>query len=190
LKGFKCFGPKCSIEKSQHHPRKARKGKRRQQKSEYGIQLREKQKLKRMYGVYERQFRRYFAIAERQKGIAGDNLLSLLERRLDNVVFRLGFAVSRGIARQLVNHGHITVNGSKVDIPSYMVKSKDVIAIAEGSREHLSVKEALDTAESRGMPTWLTVDPTRFEGQVSALPLGEQIDVPVKIQLVVDLYTR
>jgi len=190
LKGLKCYGPKCALEKAQARPTRSRRGRRRQQGSEYGIQLREKQKLKRMYGVYERQFRRYFALAERQKGIVAENLLSLLERRLDNVVFRSGLSVSRGVARQLVKHGHVMVNERKVDIPSYLVKAGDVISIAEKSREHISVREGLDTVESRGIPPWLELDPARFEGQVKTLPLGDQVQIPVRVQLVVGLYTR
>jgi len=194
LKGSKCYGPKCILEKKQaagaRRQRSSRTSRRRQQRSEYGMQLREKQKLKRMYGLFEKQFRRYFEVAEKQRGITGDNLVVLLERRLDNVVFRLGFAVSRGIARQLISHGHVSVNGRKTDIPSFLVRENDVVSVRERSRELVAVKEGLDGIDARGVPEWLELDKESFEGRVRMIPVGGQIEAPVRVQLVVGLYSR
>lgn len=192
LKGTRCYGPKCALEKKQGAAKRGgvRTTRRRQQKSEYGSQLREKQKLKRLYGMMETQFRRYYEMAEGTPGITGDNLLVLLERRLDNVAFRLGFAMSRSMSRQLVNHGHVTVNGKKVDVPSYLLRAGDFVALRQKSMALAVVKEGQSALESRGMPEWLELDKGRLEGRVKALPVASQIQVPVKVQKVVGLYTR
>jgi small subunit ribosomal protein S4 len=156
----------------------------------YGVQLREKQKVKRMYGVLEAQFRRYFEQADRTKGITGETLLQLLERRLDNVAYRLGFATSRPQARQLVRHGHFTVNGRKVDIPSFSVKPGDVVAVRQNSRKNASILHALDEVKGRGIPEWLTADSEGLSATISAAPTREQINLPVQEQLIVELYSK
>ena len=158
--------------------------------SDYGLQLREKQKVKRMYGVLERQFRNYFAGAARKKGITGANLLQMLECRLDNVVYRLGFAFSRSAARQLVAHGHILVNGRRVDIPSSLVKAGATISLKEESRKNELIKMCLDTAKGRGVPGWLDLDADRFQGTVKQLPIREDIALPIQEQLIVELYSK
>jgi len=158
--------------------------------SDYGVQLREKQKLKRMYGVLEKQFRGYFTMADRQKGITGTNLLVLLERRLDNMVFRMGFANSRTEARQLVRHNHFLVNSKPVNIPSYLVKNGDSIEIREGSRKVERIVEAMETVARRGVPSWLELDKENFRGGVKALPSREELTMPVQEQLVVELYSK
>lgn len=189
LKGDRCFGPKCAIEKRGYPP--GEHGQRRRAKvTDYGLQLREKQKMKRIYGVFERQFRKYFEIAARQKGITGDALLRLLERRLDNVVYRFGFCSSRAEARQMVGHGHFLVNGRRVDIPSYLVRSGDQIQVAAGSRDLLAIKAALDGAKKREVPSWLSVDSEAMQGVVRALPARGDIVIPVQEQLVVGLYSK
>jgi len=165
-------------------------GQMRRKKTEYALLLREKQKLKRIYGVLEKQFRRYFEEAERQKGVTGENLLILLERRLDNVVYRMGFANSRNQARQLVRHGHVLVNGKKVDIPSYLVDVGDEIAIREKSREIPFIKEAMESVSRRGIPSWLEVDPNNFKGRVKDLPTREESAIPVQEQLIVEFYSK
>jgi small subunit ribosomal protein S4 len=156
----------------------------------YGIQLREKQKVKRMYGVLERQFRGYFARAARAKGITGTNLLQTLERRLDNVVYRLGFASSRSMARQLVTHGHIQVNGRKMSVPSALVKPGSVVALREKSRKNEQVKICVDTAKGRGVPAWLELDADQFQGTVRQLPARDEILMPIQEQLIVELYSK
>jgi small subunit ribosomal protein S4 len=156
----------------------------------YGVQLREKQKVKRIYGVLEDQFRRYFGQAERMRGITGETLLQLLERRLDNVTYRLGFATSRPQARQLVRHGHFTVNGRKVDIPSFSVKPGDIVAIRQSSRETAPVLHALEEVKGRGVPGWLEFDAEAFSGKVGSIPTREQINLPVQEQLIVELYSK
>jgi small subunit ribosomal protein S4 len=158
--------------------------------TEYGMQLREKQKAKRIYGVLERQFRRYFEIAERQKGMTGENLLRLLERRLDNVVYRLGLASSRAEARQFVRHGHITVNGKRVDIPSYLVEIGDEVAVAEKSRNLVRFVELAEAAAHKTPPPWLELDVENLRGRVIGFPRREDIDVPIKEHLIVELYSR
>lgn len=188
LKGDRCYSEKCAIERRNYPP--GDRGQVRQKLTEYGLQLREKQRARRIYGVLERQFRRYFEIAERQKGITGENLLRLLERRLDNVVYRLGFAASRAMARQLVRHGHITVNGKRVDIPSYLVRVGDEIAVAEKSRELVLFKELIDAAAHRTVPPWLEVDLEGMRGRVVAYPAREDIDVPIKEHLIVEFYSK
>jgi small subunit ribosomal protein S4 len=156
----------------------------------YGIQLREKQKVKRIYGVLERQFRLYFHEADRGKGITGENLLQMLERRLDNVVFSLGFASSRAQARQLVRHGHILIDGRKTTIPSYQVRAGQAIVVREGSRKNPQITVALESALGRGVPDWLALDAENFTGKVQALPSREDIKLPIQEQLIVELYSR
>lgn len=191
LKGERCYTPKCPFEKGRGYPPgqhgKIRGGK----TTDYGLQLREKQKLKRIYGLMERQFRNYFKKAERMKGITGENLLVMLERRLDNVVFRLGFATSRRFARQLVVHRHFKVNDRIVDRPSYLVKVGDVIELKQKSRDNSHIKEAIELAQQRGLAPWLEFDPQNFRGRMIALPTREQlVDIPVKEHLVVELYSK
>lgn len=188
LKGERCYSEKCAVTRRNYAP--GQHGQRRPKPSEYGLQLREKQKVKRMYGVLERQFRRYFARADRRKGITGENLLLTLEQRLDSVVYRLGFASSRAQARQLVCHGHFLVNNRKVDIPSYLVKSGDVIQVRERSRDLEPIKTALETVEQRGVPSWLELDKEEFKGIVQQLPTRDQITLPIQEQLIVELYSK
>ncbi|NLY74224.1 MAG: 30S ribosomal protein S4 [Firmicutes bacterium] len=188
LKGERCYTNKCSIGRRSYAP--GEHGQARKKISEYGLQLREKQKLRRIYGILERQFAGYFTLAERKKGITGENLLQILESRLDNVVYRLGFAASRKEARQLVRHGHFQVNGKKVNIPSYLVKAGDVVAIKEGSLDSIKIKEILENAANHNIPEWLERDLENHSGKVKALPLREQIDVPVQEHLIVELYSR
>jgi small subunit ribosomal protein S4 len=179
---------KCAVERRTFPP--GQHGQARPRSSEYSTQLREKQKLKRTYGVLERQFRNIFAKAERQQGITGENLLRMLERRLDNVVYRLGFAASRSEARQLINHGHFRVNERKVNKPSFTVKENDVIAVKERSRSIVPIMAALEGVDSRGVPAWLDLDKANMKGAVRGLPTKDEIAVPVNEQLVVDLYSR
>jgi small subunit ribosomal protein S4 len=188
LKGDRCFKEKCAFERRGYAP--GQHGRRRTKVQAYGVQLREKQKVKRMYGVLERQFRNYFADAARKKGITGSNLLQMLECRLDNVVYRLGFAFSRSAARQLVAHGHILVNGHRVDIPSSLVKAGAVISLKEDSRKNELIKMCLDTAKGRGVPGWLDLDADRFQGTVKQLPNREDIALPIQEQLIVELYSK
>ena len=188
LKGEKCYGPTCTMNARPTPP--GEHGQARQRKmSEYGLQLREKQKAKRAYGVLESQFHKYFEEAERQKGITGDNLLILLERRLDNVVYRVGFGSSRPMARQLVMHGHIRVNGKKVDIPSYLVKAGDVITIREKTAESDYFK-GLREGTGKVMPSWLTIDAQNLKATVDAMPKREDIDLTIQENLIVELYSR
>lgn len=189
LKGDRCFSPKCAIEKRNYPP--GEHGQRRVKKvTDYGLQLREKQKMKRVYSILERQFRNYFHMAERQKGMTGENLLRLLERRLDNVVYRVGFASSRIEARQIVRHGHLLVNGRRVDIPSYLVRPGDQVQVSDKSREMLAIKAALEGVKKRELPSWLELDPQAMRGVVRALPAREDIVIPVQEQLVVALYSK
>ena len=174
------------INKTSHREPKRR----RRQESEYGIQLREKQKAKFIYGVLEKQFRGYYNRAMKIEGITGDNLMTLLECRLDNVVFRLGFARTRKEARQTVRHGHITVNGKRVDIPSYQVKAGDVVAVAEKARDLLPIKEALISSEHMAVPAWLEVDIEKLKGTVLQLPTRDQIDLDIDAQQIVELYSK
>ena len=189
LKGEKCYTDKCPVERRAYPPGQHGQG-RRQRLSEYGLHLREKQKLRRIYGVLERQFRRHFEEAARRKGVTGENLLIVLESRLDNVVYRLGFAPSRPAARQLVMHGHFEVNGKKVDIPSYLVKPGDTIAVRERSRNVRLIKESLEAAKSRGVVEWLELDAENMTGRVKSLPSRDQIDVQVEEHLIVEHYSR
>ena len=189
LKGERCYTEKCAIEKRNFAP--GQHGKTRKSKmAGYGIQLREKQKVKRIYGVLEDQFRGYFEQAERTRGITGETLLQLLERRLDNVAYRLGFATSRAAARQLVRHGHFTVNGRKVDIPSFSVKPGDQVAIRQSSRKNAAIVHALEEVKGRGVPEWLVFDAEGFSGKISSIPTRQQINLPVQEQLIVELYSK
>jgi small subunit ribosomal protein S4 len=188
LKGDRCFKDKCAIERRNYPP--GQHGRRRSKLLGYGIQLREKQKVKRIYGLLESQFRLAFARAERRKGITGANLLEELERRLDNVVYALGFAASRAQARQLVLHGHVTVNGRKVSIPSYRVAKGQVVAIKERSRANEQIKASVETARARGVPAWLDLTPESFSGKVVELPKREDIKLPIQEQLIVELYSK
>jgi small subunit ribosomal protein S4 len=188
LKGDRCFKDKCAIERRNYPP--GQHGRRRSKLLGYGIQLREKQKVKRIYGLLESQFRLAFARAERRKGITGANLLEELERRLDNVVYALGFAASRAQARQLVLHGHVTVNGKKVSIPSYRVAKGQVVAIKEKSRTNEQIKASVETARARGVPAWLDLTPESFSGKVMELPKREDIKLPIQEQLIVELYSK
>lgn len=189
LKGDRCFSDKCAIERRQYAP--GQHGQARKKMSEYGVQLREKQKVKRIYGVLERQFRRYFKMAERMKGITGENLMLLLERRMDNLVCRMGFARSREEARQLVCQGHFLVNGKKVDIPSYLVQQGDVVSVSEKSRQVVRISDALSGAERRGLPGWVTLNKDQFSAQLMSYPVSEQLGMGhVKPQLIVELYSK
>jgi len=189
LKGERCYTEKCAIEKRNFAP--GQHGKTRKSKlAGYGVQLREKQKVKRIYGVLEDQFRRYFEQAERTRGITGETLLQLLERRLDNVAYRLGFATSRAQARQLVRHGHFTVNGRKADIPSFSVKPGDVITLRQGSRNNPAILHALEEVKGRGVPEWLSFDQSAMAARVGSIPTRAQINLPVQEQLIVELYSK
>jgi len=189
LKGERCYTEKCAIEKRNFPP--GQHGKTRKAKlAGYGLQLREKQKVKRIYGVLEDQFRRYFEQAERTRGITGETLLQLLERRLDNVAYRLGLATSRAQARQLVRHGHLTVNGRKVDIPSFSVKPGDVITVRQTSRKVPAILHALEEVKGRGVPEWLQFDAEGMSAKVGSVPTREQINLPVQEQLIVELYSK
>ncbi len=189
LKGARCYDAGCAFERHSYAP--GMHGQRRQRKvSDYGLQLREKQKAKRIYGVLENQFRSYFRRAEKQKGVTGTNLLVLLETRLDNVVYRLGLSSSRRQARQLVRHTYFLVNGKKVNIPSYRVSSGDTISIHEKGRELACIVDAIKNAQQQTLPSWLEMDQNTFTGTVAALPTREDIPIPVKEQLIVELYSR
>jgi small subunit ribosomal protein S4 len=188
LKGERCYTDKCAIERRNYPP--GQHGQARPKFSEYSIQLREKQKLRRIYGVLEGQFRRYFQMADRAKGVTGETLLQLLERRLDNMVYRMGFSTSRAEARQLVRHGHFTVNGRKVNVPSFLAKPTDVIAVRERSRQVTRIQEALELAQRRGVPDWLEVTPEQFSGRVKALPTRSDLTMPINEKLVVELYSK
>lgn len=186
LKGDKCYSDKCPVARRAYAP--GQHGQSRKKLSNYGLQLREKQKAKRIYGVLETQFREYYEKADRMKGITGENLLRLLEKRLDNVVFRLGFGSSRSEARQLVRHGHFDVNGKRVDIPSYQVSVGDVITVREASRSSEKFKGLAEVAKTT--PQWLEVDMDKLEGKVVAEPKREDIDIPVQETFIVELYSK
>ncbi len=188
LKGDRCYTKKCAIEKGRATP--GQHGQSRKKVTEYGTQLREKQKTKRIYGMQEGQFKLTFNRAERQKGVVGENFLMLLERRLDNVVFRLGFANSRKEARQLVRHNHYTLNGHKANIPSMTVKPGDVIAVKAKSKESPKFKEIKELAAGKTIPSWLELDAEGMVGRVVALPNRDSIDIPVQEHLIVELYSR
>jgi small subunit ribosomal protein S4 len=188
FKGDRCYTEKCAFERRGYAP--GEHGQARKKHSDYGVQLREKQRLKRMYGLLEKQFKGYFERADRMRGITGSNLLMLLERRLDNVVFRLGFAPSRNEARQLVRHNHFLINGRKVNIPSYNVRKDDVVELREKSRKVLPILDSLETVARRGIPGWLELDKDSFKGSVKTIPTREDITMPVQEQLVVELYSK
>lgn len=188
LKGDRCFKEKCAFERRGYSP--GQHGRRRTKVQAYGMQLREKQKVKRVYGVLERQFRKYFAGAARRKGITGANLLQMLELRLDNVVYRLGFASSRAMARQLVAHGHIVVNGRRANVPSYVVRPGSVISLREASRKNEAIRVCLDTAQGRGIPGWLELEAEQFRGTVKQAPAREDVVMPIQEQLIVELYSK
>ena len=188
LKGERCYTDKCAIKRRNYPP--GQHGQGRSKTSDYGVQLREKQKVRRIYGILENQFRGYFQRADRMKGVTGENLLFLLERRLDNLVYRLGFAASRVEARQLVRHGHFTLNGRKVTIPSIQVKAGDVVELREKSRKVACINESLETVVRRGIPQWLELDKGAFKGLVKNLPVREDIPMPIQEQLIVELYSK
>ncbi len=188
LKGDRCFTDKCAIKRRGYPP--GQHGQRRPKHSDYGVQLREKQKAKRIYGILEKQFRTYFEKADRMKGKTGDNLLILLERRLDNVVYKLGFTQTRRESRQVVRHGHFLVNGRKVNIPSFLVKAGDVVELREKSRKIPTVNEALDAVVRKGIPPWLELDRGNFRGSVKVLPARADIQEPIQEQLIVELYSK
>ncbi|HQA47726.1 MAG TPA: 30S ribosomal protein S4 [Bacillota bacterium] len=187
LKGDRCYSDKCAIDRRSYVP--GQHGQGRKKVSGYGIQLREKQKAKRYYGVMESQFRKYFNMAERMKGVTGENLLSILESRLDNLVYRIGLAESRKEARQLVRHGHFLVNGKKVDIPSYLVKVGDVVEVKENSRSSEKFKGLVENNQ-RVAPDWLEVDMEKMRARVVGVPKKEHIDIPIEEHLIVELYSR
>ena len=188
LKGERCYTEKCAVDRRGYAP--GQHGQSRKKVSDYGAQLREKQKVRRIYGLLENQFRNTFKKADRQKGITGENLLNLLERRLDNIVFRLGFANSRNEARQLVLHRHFLVNHGKVNIPSYLVKPGDVIELKEKSKKVVRILEALEGVARRGVPPWLELDKEQTKGLVKALPAREDITIPIQEKLIVELYSK
>ncbi len=188
LKGDRCFTDKCAIKRRGYPP--GQHGQRRPKHSDYGVQLREKQKAKRIYGLLERQFRTYFERADRMKGKTGDNLLILLERRLDNVVYRLGFATTRRESRQLVRHGHFLVGGRKVNIPSYSVRAGETIEVREKSRAIQNLNEALEAVVRKGIPPWLELERENWKGSVKVLPSRADIQEPIQEQLIVELYSK
>lgn len=188
LKGDRCFSVKCAIEKRNFAP--GMHGQRRTKVSDYCKQLREKQKMRRIYGVLETQFRKYYRLAERQTGITGENLIRILEQRLDSVVHRLGFATSRAQARILITHGHVLVNGRKTDIASYRVRPGEIIEVRPKSREMVVIKAALDGAKRRTLPSWLELDEANMKGTVRSIPSREEIVIPVEEQLIVALYSK
>ena len=188
LKGERCYTDKCAIERRNYPP--GEHGQARSKFSEYALQLREKQKVKRMYGLMERQFRRYFHLAERARGITGETLLLLLEQRLDNMVYRMGFATSRAEARQLVRHGHFLVDGRKVDIPSYLLQPGQAVSVRERSRSIGRIVDNLTQAERRGVPDWLEVQREAFTARGKALPTRADLSMPVNEKLVVELYSK
>ena len=191
LKGERCFSPKCAFERRSYAPgAHGRQAQFRRKESDYSMQLRAKQKARRVYGIYERQFRRYFREAQRQKGLTGLNLLILLESRLDNVVYRLGFASSRAQARQLVQHGHFEVNGRKTSVPSYLVQAGDIIAVRASSRDVTHFKEVSEIIDPSQVPAWLSLDLSNLIGKVVDLPSRDDIDISLDEQLIVEYYSR
>lgn len=188
LKGSRCYSDKCSISRRNYAP--GQHGQKRAKLSEYGTQLREKQKTKSYYGVGEKQFRGYFEMASNKKGITGDNLLQILESRLDNVVYRLGFGASRAQARQLVNHGQFAVNGQRVDIPSYLVKAGDVITVRENKKGNGAIKANIEANSARPVPAWLELNNETLSGKVVRLASREDVDIPVEEHLIVELYSK
>ena len=188
LKGDRCYSDKCAFERRHYPP--GQHGQARPKVTEYGLQLRAKQRVRRVYGVLERQFRLYFEKADRQKGVTGTNLMMLLERRFDNAIYRLGFASTRTEARQLIRHGHFTINGKKVNIPSLLVRVGDQIELREKSRKVQKVIDSLEAVSRRPMPSWLELDKAAFRGSIRALPVRDEITLEMKEQLIVELYSR
>ncbi|MBI2891978.1 MAG: 30S ribosomal protein S4 [Deltaproteobacteria bacterium] len=188
LKGDRCYSDKCAFDRRPYPP--GQHGQGRIKFSEYGVRLREKQKVRRMYGVFERQFRRYFEAADAQKGVTGENLLRYLERRLDSVVYRLGFAATRSEARQLVRHNHVLVNGKRVNIPSYLTRVKDTISIREKSRQIARIAESMEAVERRGAVSRLELDKPSFSGSVKSFPARDDVTMPIQEQLIVEFYSR
>ncbi|MDA3902353.1 MAG: 30S ribosomal protein S4 [Desulfuromusa sp.] len=189
LKGDRCYTDKCALERRNYAP--GQHGQRRTKVTDYGTQLREKQKVKRTYGLQEKQFRLYFFKADRMKGVTGENLLMLLERRLDSAIYRLGFSVSRAQARTLVRHGHFQVNGQKVNIPSYLVRPNDVVTLREKSREVACINESLDSVMRRGLPSWVELERDAFKGTIKTLPVRSELTTPeFQEQLIVELYSK
>lgn len=188
LKGQRCYTEKCAIERRQYAP--GQHGQNRVKFSEYGAQLREKQKVKRLYGLMERQFRNNFYKADRKKGITGEQLLTMLEQRFDNMVYRMGFCSSRAEARQMVLHGHFLVNDKKVTIPSYLVKAGDKITLRQKSRDNVRIQQSMEEVDRRGLPTWLELDKKNFTGVVKTLPAREELTLPMQEQLIVELYSK
>jgi len=189
LKGERCYTDKCGYERRSYPPGQHGQARRRK-RSDYGEQLREKQKVKRIYGIAERQFRGYYYKASRMKGVTGDNLIQLLERRLDNVVYRMGFASDHAEARQLVRHGHFKVNGRRVNIPSYLVRNNDAVEVTEKSRTVTRIVEALGAVERRGVPRWIELDKDAFKGVVKTMPARDDVTLPIREQLIVELYSK
>ncbi|MDX2480917.1 MAG: 30S ribosomal protein S4 [Desulfuromusa sp.] len=189
LKGDRCYTDKCALERRNYAP--GQHGQRRTKVTDYGTQLREKQKVKRTYGLQEKQFRLYFFKADRMKGVTGENLLMLLERRLDSAIYRLGFSVSRSQARTLVRHGHFQVNGQKVNVPSYLVRPNDVVTLREKSREVACINESLDSVMRRGLPSWVELERDAFKGTIKTLPVRSELTTPeFQEQLIVELYSK
>jgi small subunit ribosomal protein S4 len=188
LKGERCFTDKCAIERRNYPP--GQHGQGRKKFSEFSIQLREKQKVKRIYGVLEKQFRRYFHLAEQKRGVTGENLLIMLERRLDNMVYRMSFANSRAEARQLVRHGHFAVNGRRVSIPSFLASPGDTITVRDKSRKVVRIVQALELSQRRGVPDWLDLDRDGFTGKVKSLPERTELTMPINETLIVELYSK
>jgi small subunit ribosomal protein S4 len=189
LKGERCYTDKCGYERRSYPPGQHGQARRRR-RSDYGEQLREKQKVKRIYGVAEKQFRGYYFKASRMKGVTGDNLIQLLERRLDNAVYRMGFVSDHAEARQLVRHGHFTVNGRKVNIPSYLVRANDVIEVRERSQKMTRIIEALGVVERRGVPSWISLEADNFKATVKALPARDDVTMPIREHLIIELYSK
>ena len=191
LKGERCFSPKCSVERRSYPPGlHGRQAQFRRKESDYGLQLREKQKVRRLYGVFERQFRRYFQQAQRMKGLTGENMLIVLESRLDNVIYRLGLASSRAQARQLISHGHFEVNGRKTNVPSFLVSVGDKVAVRENSKKKVHFKDLTKELDGGRVPGWLSLDTKSLSGEVLSLPTRDQIDLTLNEQLIVEYYSR
>ena len=189
LKGDRCYTDKCGYERRAYAPGQHGQARKRKM-SNYGEQLREKQKVKRMYGIAERQFHGYYFKASRMKGVTGENLLVLLERRLDNIVYRLGFASDHAEGRQLVRHGHFTVNGKRVNIPSYLVRTGDLVEVGERSKKIKRIEESVGAIERRGVPQWLELDKEKLSGRIKGMPTREDFTMPIREQLIVELYSK
>lgn len=188
LKGDRCYTDKCAYERRAYPP--GQHGQGRKKRTDFGEQLREKQKVRRMYGILEKQFRGYYVKASRMKGVTGENLLMLLERRLDNVVYRMGFAATRAEARQLVRHRHFLVNGHKANIPSMLLKPGDVVEVKERSKKVVKIVESIGTVDRRGTPSWIELDKETFKGVFKEMPVREELSMPIREQLIVELYSR